>query len=373
MGQNSFICQLLHIFLLIYLYLSHLVIIMIMLGTSLPSLLLVLLYSNSAAGQGCCKMKVVGGATYTLLGEEDTSTFSCLDKCTYKKEGEADSKYCFAEGDLQTECKDTAGSPPATAGAPAAPTTASAGGAATPASVGGAATPSSAAGGGGNDRSYLAGISYSFDTSNSPFCAGSLISSQWILTTASCSYSDRTKTPVDKVNVVLGEEMLGSPDQEKYKVVGVTKIIVHPSYSNSEENNIALWQLSEPVSSSVYNTLCLPTQGAEQSGAVVLVGWRISPVVGSLSETLTQVDTTVVSDTQCGVSDTLLCTAPDTTGCQGDLGGPLVQGGDVLVGAVAFDKGCNRGGYGIFTQISKFSSWVATQIANNGGGEVCLR
>merc|ERR1712179_553026 len=46
---------------------------------------------------------------------------------------------------------------------------------------------------------------------------------------------------------------------------------------------------------------------------------------------------------------------------------------DVLVGAVAFDKGCNRGGYGIFTQISKFSSWVSTQIANNGGGEVCLQ
>ena len=148
----------------------------------------------------------------------------------------------------------------------------------------------------------MAGISYSFDTSNSPFCAGTLISSQWILTTASCSYSDRTKTAVDKVNVVLGEEMLGSPDQEKYKVeiqvfcnklgyywlcakvLGVAKIVVHPSYSNSEENNIALWQLSEPVSTSVYNTLCLPTQGAEQNGAVVLVGWRISPVVGEFYE-----------------------------------------------------------------------------------------
>ena len=60
----------------------------------------------------------------------------------------------------------------------------------------------------------------------------------------------------------------------------MAKILVHPSYSNSEKNNIALWHLSEPVSTSVYNTLCLPTQGAEQSGAAVLVGWRISPVVG---------------------------------------------------------------------------------------------
>merc|ERR1712179_526438 len=131
-----------------------------------------------------------------------------------------------------------------------------------------ATTPSSTGGsGGGNDRSYLAGISYSFDTSNSPFCAGSLISSQWILTTASCSYSDRTKTAVDKVNVVLGEETLGTTGQEKYKVVGVDKIIVHPSYSNSEENNIALWQLSEPVSTSVYNTVSAYTGGGTEWGS----------------------------------------------------------------------------------------------------------
>merc|ERR1719481_1843745 len=225
--------------------------------------------------------------------------------------------------------------------------------------------------GGDNDRSYLAGISYSFDSSNSPFCAGSLISSQWVLTTASCSYSDTTKTAADKVNVVLGEETLGTQDQEKFKVIGVEKIIVHPSYSNGEENNLALWKLKEAVSSSVYRTLCLPTQGVEQSGGALLVGWRISPLVGSLSQTLTQSDTTVVSDTQCGVSDTLLCTEGDTTGCQGDLGGPLIQQGNILVGAVAYDKKCSSRGYGIFTQISKFSSWIETQVASNGGAEIC--
>ena len=56
-------------------------------------------------GAGCCENKIVGGSTYTLRGEEDTSSFSCLDKCTYSKEGEADSKYCFAAGDLLVECK----------------------------------------------------------------------------------------------------------------------------------------------------------------------------------------------------------------------------------------------------------------------------
>ena len=87
-------------------------------------------------GAGCCEKKVVGGSIYTLIGEEDTSTFSCMDKCTYSKEGEANSKYCFAAGDLQVECK---GSSTATAGGA---TPATAGGSAPTPSGGSAPTPS---------------------------------------------------------------------------------------------------------------------------------------------------------------------------------------------------------------------------------------
>jgi len=229
--------------------------------------------------------------------------------------------------------------------------------------------------GSAGSRSYLAGLSYSFDSSNSPFCAGSLISSEWVLTTASCSYSDGTKTGVDKVKVVLGEETLGIPDKDTFKVVNVKKIIVHPSYSQSTSNlfNLALWKLSDPVSTSVYSTLCLPTQGTEQTGVATLVGWRISELVGSLSQTLTQSDTQLVSDTVCGVSDTILCTDEGDTGCQGDYGGPLLQGDNVLIGAVSNNKGCTKNGFGIFTQISKFSEWVETQLADNGGGSVCVK
>jgi hypothetical protein len=69
------------------------------------------------------------------------------------------------------------------------------------------------------------------------------------------------------------------------QVVSVAKIIVHPSYSQSSstgQNNLALWKLSEPVSTSVYSTVCLPAQGAEQAGGATLVGWRISLLVGEL-------------------------------------------------------------------------------------------
>jgi len=62
---------------------------------------------NQALGDGCCKSTQLGGATYKLIGEEDTSSFSCLRNCTYMKEGEPNSKYCFAAGDEENKCMDS--------------------------------------------------------------------------------------------------------------------------------------------------------------------------------------------------------------------------------------------------------------------------
>ena len=64
------------------------------------------------------------------------------------------------------------------------------------------------------DRSYVAGISYSFDSTNSPFCAGTLLSPSWIITTASCAFADNSLMAASKLNVVLGEETLGSSSAE---------------------------------------------------------------------------------------------------------------------------------------------------------------
>merc|ERR1712106_1021679 len=100
MGTELFICQLLHS------YLYHFLLFMM---KSLVIIQLMLVFSDSVIGDGCCRSKVVEGFTYTMQGEEDTSSFSCVDRCTYTKEGEANSKYCFANGDLQVECKDTTG------------------------------------------------------------------------------------------------------------------------------------------------------------------------------------------------------------------------------------------------------------------------
>jgi len=385
-----------------------------MLGTSLPSLLLVLLYSMSAAGQGCCKMKVVGGATYTLLGEEDTSAFSCLDKCTYKKEGEADSKYCFAEGDLQTECKDTAGSPPATAGAPAAPTTASAGGAATPASVGGAATPSSAAGGatttaagckcgkkrtsrivGGseteiNEYPWMAVIA---TTAESQFCGGSLIGTQWVITATHCMFKDQDQTipqTAADIVVVLGEHDLFDQNESKLprKVVKVSQIIKHESYDKITSNNdIALLKLAEEVDLNTYTPVCLPNtadNGKYDGKNAWVYGWGTTSYGGVSAQKLLEVEVPVVSNSVCQaamtqyqITDAMLCAGGQANkdGCQGDSGGPLTvddNGKHILIGDVSFGNKCGlEGQYGVYGDVAYFRTWIDTNVASNGGAKYC--
>ena len=65
-------------------------------------------FNPFVSGDACCKIKLVEGSTYTFkgeVGEEDATHYSCIDRCTYAKEGEENSMYCFAVGDMQMECQ----------------------------------------------------------------------------------------------------------------------------------------------------------------------------------------------------------------------------------------------------------------------------
>ena len=139
------------------------------------------------------------------------------------------------------------------------------------------------------------------------------------------------------------------------QVVGVSDIVVHPSYSStssSPTNNLALVRLTSPAAGS-YRRLCLPAQNSVVSGEVQLVGWRISAVLGSLSESLVTRDTQIVSD--CGAGADKVCTSEDTR-CQGDTGAPLVKSDTTLVGAMTGGAGCSTVNYGVFTNIASKSA-----------------
>jgi len=210
---------------------------------------------------------------------------------------------------------------------------------------------------GGAGYKFLAGLSYSWDSSNSPFCAAALVSARWVITSASCSYADSSVVSPNTVNVMMGSA-----------AVSVDKVIVHSGYSQSgDENNIALWRLAQ---ASKESPLCLPAQGSQQTGTARLVGWRINQLSGYLNEELGEKEVALVED--CGQPGRI-CSTFATTECGGDFGGPLVQGSNTLIGAAVSDSGCGggAGGKGLFTQISEHTDWIKRMISDNGGGDVC--
>jgi len=63
--------------------------------------------ANAQAAE-CCQEKMVGGVSYSLLPEafDRSLPHQCLTSCVYTKTGISSPKFCFARGDLATECRD---------------------------------------------------------------------------------------------------------------------------------------------------------------------------------------------------------------------------------------------------------------------------
>lgn len=64
---------------------------------------------TSSRKETCCQSKIVGGISYTLSSQMDTTAFNCLSNCAYHKDGDTSVQYCFAKGYQNVVCKDDPG------------------------------------------------------------------------------------------------------------------------------------------------------------------------------------------------------------------------------------------------------------------------
>merc|ERR1712106_372141 len=357
----------------------------------------------------CCDSKDVGGVSYSLVGQMDTTAYQCLNNCIYVKDQEPTVKFCFASGDLQVECTEDefqgsdkppmgGSDKPPTEGTDKPPTEAPAGGATTSSSgasasagckcgikrtsriVGGTETEV-------NKYPWMAAIT---DSQENQFCGGTLIASQWILTAAHCMFKDSAGTQPQtaaEIRIVLGEhDMLDSFESKiPKKIMEVSQIINHPSYNAETSNNdIALLKLSEEVDLNVYTPSCVANTGDTFEGQKAWVyGWGTTSSGGISSDKLLEVEVPVVSNAVCTtamqqeITDDMLCAGGqfNKDGCQGDSGGPLtvdVSGKHVLIGDVSFGNGCGlEGQYGVYGDVAYFRTWVDSTVSSNGGAKYC--
>ena len=86
-------------------------------------------------------------------------------------------------------------------------------------------------------------------------------------------------------------------DQER----GISERIRHPEYNDyTFRHDLALLRLDTPVNTSVYVPTCLPDPNTDYTGSGVWVlGWGRTHEGGAVSDTLQELNMTVVKDEDC--------------------------------------------------------------------------
>nr|XP_008114135.1 PREDICTED: hepatocyte growth factor activator isoform X1 [Anolis carolinensis] len=216
------------------------------------------------------------------------------------------------------------------------------------------------------------------------FCAGSLIRSCWVLTSAHCFASSPLKSTI---RVVLGQHFLNKTTDVTQEF-DVERYIMHPDYTvyKPTENDIALIKLKKSkqrcaVKSQFVQPICLPEKGMSfpDHYKCQIAGWgHLHENSSSYSHVLQETSVQIIPDYKCqnyevygaDISENMFCAGfleGKTDACQGDSGGPLAcakDGISYLYGIISWGDGCGKAGKpGVYTKVTNYVDWINEKIS----------
>ncbi|XP_051757393.1 hepatocyte growth factor activator isoform X4 [Ctenopharyngodon idella] len=213
------------------------------------------------------------------------------------------------------------------------------------------------------------------------FCAGTLVSSCWIVSAAHCFLSNPLQS---QIRVVLGQHGFNDTGPNT-RTFDVEKYILYPLYTQFQPtlNDIALVKLKKVNGSCAQKTpfirpICLPGKDTTfpDHYCCKISGWgHMSEKANSYSQLIEGVVKIIPFD-HCSspevygseVRSGMLCAGSDSCvdACQGDSGGPLAcecDGVSFLYGIISWGDGCGRSGKpGVYTLVPKYADWINSVI-----------